>query len=237
MRDFALALWQRLTRLIERFIILIFPLMMRRSLETSLHAVWQRGDWQGLPKTGVIFAANHPSWWDMYLLWLMKKKIGRNIYGMMREDTLATFPFFRSIGVIGRNEVRESLRLLKRGDDLQIFPQGEMHQDGITELSEGVAFLAQKSNVPIYPLVLRLVVRGAQQPEAFIVLGEPLMFSGTRAEFLEALKQKVNYLLESTDHLIQNTHPEAKPEGFTNWLPERKRFDERVKWLQKLWQR
>jgi 1-acyl-sn-glycerol-3-phosphate acyltransferase len=237
MRDFALALWRRLTKLIERFIILIFPLMMRRSLETGLYAVWQRGDWQALPKTGVVFAANHPSWWDMYLLWLMKKKIGRNIYGMMREDTLATFPFFRSIGVIGRNEVRESLRLLKRGDDLQIFPQGEMHQGGITELNEGVAFLAEKSNVPIYPLALRLVVRGAQQPEAFMVLGEPLMFSGARAAFLEHLKKEINELLESTDDLIQHTHPEAKPEGFTNWLPERKRFDERVKWLQKLWQR
>lgn len=237
MQEFALALWRRLTRLIERFIILIFPLMIRRSLETGLHAVWQRGDWQGLPKTGVIFAANHPSWWDMYLLWLMKQKIKRTIYGMMREDTLATFPFFRSIGVIGRNEVRESLRLLKRGDDLQIFPQGEMHQGGITELSEGVAFLAEKSNAPIYPLALRLVVRGAQQPEAFMVLGEPLLFSGTRAEFLEQLKQKINDLLESTDHVIQTTHPEAKPDGFTNWLPERKRFDERVKWLQKLWQR
>jgi 1-acyl-sn-glycerol-3-phosphate acyltransferase len=237
MQEFALSLWRRLTTLIERGIVFVLPFMMNRSLRTGLYAVWQKGDWQALPKTGIILAANHPSWWDMYLLWLMKRKMGRDVYGMMREDTLQTFPFFRSIGVIGTGEVREALRLLKRGRDLQIFPQGEMHQSGITELNEGVAFMAQKSNVPVYPLALRLVVRGAQQPEAFILLGEPLMFSGTRQEFLEALKIKVNALLESLDQTILKTHPEARPEGFTNWLPERKRFDERVKWLQKLWQR
>jgi 1-acyl-sn-glycerol-3-phosphate acyltransferase len=237
MRGFALALWRRLTRLIERCIILVLPLMMNRSLRTGLYAVWQRGNWQALPKTGVIFAANHPSWWDIYLFWLMKQKLKRPISGMMREDTLQTFPFFRSVGVIARGEIREALKRLKRGDILQIFPQGEMHQGGISELHEGVAFLAEKSGVPVYPVALRLVVRGAQQPEAFIVLGEPLLDSGSRTEFLECLKAEINDLLESTDLIIRNTHPEAKPEGFTSWLPERKRFDERIAWLQKLWQR
>jgi 1-acyl-sn-glycerol-3-phosphate acyltransferase len=237
MRNFALALWRHLTRLIERCIIVVLPFIMNRSLRTGLYAVWQRGNWQALPKTGIIFAANHPSWWDMYLFWLIRQKLQRRVSGMMREDTLATFPFFRSLGVIARGEVREALRRLKRGDILQIFPQGEMHQGGITKLHEGVAFLAEKSKAPVYPVALRLLVRGAQQPEAFIVLGEPLMFSGTRTEFLKTLQQRVNALLEVIDHTLQNTPPEAKPESFTNWLPQRKRFDERIKWLQKLWQR
>ncbi|MGL4611242.1 MAG: lysophospholipid acyltransferase family protein [Trueperaceae bacterium] len=237
MQALRLLVWQRLTYWIERLIILIFPFIMRRSLNKGLCALWQRGDWQKLSKTGVIFAANHPSWWDMYVLWFMGQKIKRNLYGMMREDTLKTFPFFRSIGVIGVSEVRESLRLLQRDAILQIFPQGEMHQGGLTEPSEGVAFLAEKSKAPVYPLALRFVVRGGQQAEAFLVLGEPLFFSGTRAEFLERLKQEMNCLLESVDNLILETHPEAEPEGFTNWLPERKRFDKRITWLQKLWQR
>jgi 1-acyl-sn-glycerol-3-phosphate acyltransferase len=237
MRDFVLSLWQRLTKLIERCIALLLPLIMTRTLKTGLHAVWQHGDWDSLPKSSVIFAANHPSWWDFYLFWFLKKKLQRPMSGMMREDTLATFPFFRSVGVISRTEVREALRLLKRGESLQIFPQGELHQGFVTDALEGVAFLAEKSGVPIYPVALRLVVRGAQQPEAFMVLGESLMFSGTRAEFLERLAKRINELLESTDQLIANTHPEARPEGFTNWLPERKRFDQRLAWLQKLWQR
>jgi 1-acyl-sn-glycerol-3-phosphate acyltransferase len=237
MRDFVLSLWQRLTKLIERYIAFVLPFIMMRTLKTGLYAVWQRGEWNSLPKSGVIFAANHPSWWDFYLFWFLKKKLQRPMSGMMREDTLATFPFFRSVGVISRTEVREALRLLKRGESLQIFPQGEMHQGLVTDALEGVAFLAEKSGVPIYPVAVRLVVRGAQQPEAFMMLGEPLMFSGTRTEFLERLKKSINVLLESTDQLIAKTHPEARPEGFTNWLPERKRFDQRVAWLKKLWQR
>jgi 1-acyl-sn-glycerol-3-phosphate acyltransferase len=237
MQEFALALWRRLTSLIERCIAFVLPFIMMRTLQTGLYALWQRGDWEKLPTSAVILAANHPSWWDFYLFWFVKKKLNRPMNGMMREDTLQTFPFFRSLGVISRTEVREALRGLKRGESLQIFPQGEMHQGGITEAHEGVAFLAQKSDVPIYPVVLRLVVRGAQQPEAFVVLGEPLRFSGERTEFLETLKDSINVLLESTNQVILSTHPEAKPEGFSNWLPEKKRFDERIKWLQKLWQR
>jgi 1-acyl-sn-glycerol-3-phosphate acyltransferase len=237
MRDVMLALGWRLRRLVERCIVFALPLIMNRSLKTGLYAVWHRGDWWALPKTGMIFAANHPSWWDLYLFWLIRQKLNRPVSGMMREDTLATFPFFRPLGVIARSEVREALKRIKRGDVLQIFPQGEMHPGLVTELHEGVAFFAEKSGAPVYPVALRLVVRGAQQPEAFIVLGKPLVFSGTRLEFLEQLKIEINMLLESTDHIIQTTHPEAKPEGFSNWLAERKRFDERIKWLQKLWQR
>lgn len=215
----------------------MLPFIMTRTLNSGLYAVWQRGQWEALPKSGFILASNHPSWWDLYLFWLIRQKLQRPISGMMREDTLQTFPFFRSVGVIARNEIREALRRLKRGDILQIFPQGEMHQGDITEAHEGVAFLAEKACAPIYPVALRLVVRGAQQPEAFVVLGEPLQFVGERAEFLHKLKTSVNSLLESIDQTVLSTHPEAKPEGFTNWLPEKKRFDERIAWLQKLWQR
>jgi 1-acyl-sn-glycerol-3-phosphate acyltransferase len=237
MRDFGLALWRRLTSLVERGIIFILPFIMTRTLQRGLYAVWQRGDWETLPQAGIIFASNHPSWWDIYLFWLIRQKLNRPISGMMREDTLQTFPFFRSLGVISRTEIREALRRLKRGDILQIFPQGEMQQGGVTDVHDGVAFLAEKAGVSVYPVALRLVVRGAQQPEAFIVLGEPLQVSGTRAEFLETLKKRINGLLEAIDQTILNTHPEAKPEGFTNWLPQKKRFDERIAWLQKLWQR
>jgi 1-acyl-sn-glycerol-3-phosphate acyltransferase len=237
MQSFLLILWKRLRQLIDRGIVFALPFIMTRTLQKGLHAVWQRGQWETLPKSGLMFASNHPSWWDLYVFWHIRQKLNRPISGMMREDTLKTFPFFRSIGVIARSEIREALLRLKRGDILQIFPQGEMHQGGITAIHEGVAFLAEKSGVLVYPVALRLVVRGGQQPEAFIMLGEPLYFAGTRTEFLEALKKRVNSLLEAIDQTIVNTHPEAKPEGFTNWLPERKRFDERIAWLQKLWQR
>jgi 1-acyl-sn-glycerol-3-phosphate acyltransferase len=237
MWDFGLALWKRLTHLVDRGIVFVLPLILTRTLTRGLHAVWQRGDWEKLSNAGLILASNHPSWWDLYLFWLIRQKLDRPISGMMREDTLETFPFFRSVGVMARGEIREALRRLKRGDILQIFPQGEMHQGGITEAHEGVAFLAEKSAVLIYPVALRLVVRGAQQPEAFIMLGEPLQFLGARADFLETLKKQINGLLEVIDQTIVNTHPEAKPEGFTNWLSAKKRFDERIAWLKKLWQR
>ena len=212
------------------------PFIFQRSMRQGLHAIWQSGAWQTLPKEGFILAANHPSWWDMYVCWLIGQKLSRPLSGIMRDDTLKTFPFFRSIGVIAQGEIREALRRLKQGHILQIFPSGDMQQGKIKNSHQGVAFLAEKSGLAVYPLALRVVVRGAQKPEVFMVLGEKLKYQSHGAEFVTQLEDKINDLLESLDNTILNTHPEAKPHGFEAWLLPRLRFDERMAKLRKLWQ-
>jgi 1-acyl-sn-glycerol-3-phosphate acyltransferase len=235
------SLWTRVrliaVTLLQRMIGFCLPLLFHRSMRRGLHAVWHKGSWRDLPKGGLILAANHPSWWDMYVCWLIGQKLERPLSGIMRDDSLKTFPFFRAIGVVGQSELREALRRLKTGHILQIFPSGDMQQGAIKNSHQGVAFLAEKSGVAVYPLALRVVVRGAQQPEVFIVLGEAVRSQHDRTEFLNQLESAINQLLDDIDNTVQSTHPEATPEGFEAWLAPRQRFDQRMAKLGKLWQR
>ena len=227
---------QRSFQRIQGAIGFFMPSIMHRSLRQGLHAIWHKGNWQELPKEGLIFASNHPSWWDMYVCWLIGQRLSRPMSGIFRDETLKTFPFFRSIGGIGQNEVREALRRIKQGHILQVFPSGDMQQSGLRNSYEGFAFLAEKSKTPVYPVALRVIMRGAQKPEVFVVLGEKLEFKNTRAELIQELQTSVNSLLEHLDTQLKDTHPEAKPEGFESWLEPRLRFDQKIAKFRSFWQ-
>ncbi len=220
---------------IQSMIGFFMPSIMHRSLRQGLHAIWHKGNWQDLPKEGFIFASNHPSWWDMYVSWLIGQKLSQPMSGIFRDETLKIFPFFRSIGGIGQNEVREALRRIKQGHILQVFPSGDIQQSGLRNSYEGFAFLAEKSKAPVYPVALRVLMRGAQKPEVFVVLGEKLEFKNTREEFIQELELSVNSLLEQLDGQLKNTHPEAKPDGFESWLEPQLRFDQKIAKFKKLW--
>ncbi len=220
---------------VQKGIGFFMPLIMRRSLRQGLHAIYYQGAWQALPKEGIIFASNHPSWWDMYVCWLIGQKLSRALSGIFDDKTLETFPFFRSIGGIGHTEIREALRRIERGHILQIFPSGDMQQGSLKNSRQGIAFLAEKSKAPVYPLALRVVVRGAQKPEVFVVLGQKLEYHDNRTVFIEQLEEAVNTLLESLEQTILNTHPEAKPQGFEVWLNPALRFDQKIVKFEKFW--
>ena len=221
---------------IESWIVRFLPFIICRSLTDSLHAVWQRGDWDHLPETGAVLAVNHHSWWDAYLCWLVQQKISLPVSGMMREEQLGRFRFFRRIGVISDSEVREGLRRLERGNLLFIFPEGELSRaGGVGELHKGVSFLAKRAQVPIYPVAFRVVMRGAQYPEAFIVLGERLEPCGDDTANLTNLQNSMNALLLNLDKQIAATPPEEAPAGFETWLTGRKSFSTRMAWVRRLW--
>lgn len=157
---------------INIFIARFMPLLIHRALKRDLHAVWAQGDWQSLPDGGLLLAANHHSWWDGYLMWLIAQKKKRHISGFMEESQLRRFRFFRHLGMLGKLELREALRRLKRGDLFFIFPEGELCQAGrLKQVYPGMAFLAQRSTAPVFPLVLRVVMRGAQIPRGVYLFG------------------------------------------------------------------
>ena len=217
---------------LEAWISRSLPLIVNRSLHTGLHGIWARGDWAGLPAGPYILAANHHSWWDLYLIWRLRDRLKRTMTGFMDEATLAKFPFFRRQGVISRTEVRLALRRLARGDVLQIFPEGALRQAGqVNKVEAGLSFLTRKAQVPVYPLALRVVMRGAEKPEAFVVLGERLGDENVSACFRTA----VNALLTDIDSAVAVSNPEVPPEGFEAWGVSSKRFDERLAWLKKVW--
>ncbi|CAN5905570.1 lysophospholipid acyltransferase family protein [soil metagenome] len=217
---------------LETWISRSLPTIVNRSLRTGLHGIWAKGDWAGLPAGPYILAANHHSWWDLYLIWRLRDRLKRTLTGFMDEETLEKFPFFRRQGVISSTEVRLALRRLARGDVLQIFPEGELRQAGqVQEVEAGLSFLAHKAWVPVYPLAFRVVMRGAERPEAFIVLGERLEAENLPTCFTTA----VNKLLTDIDAVVTLSNPEVPPEGFEAWGVSARRFDERLAWLKKVW--
>ncbi len=228
-------LQRRLSRELERLIALSFPHLARRALRRGLHQVWLQGDFGRLPDGPFILASNHHSWWDLYLAWEVRQRLARPLVALMQEETLGRFPFFQHLGVVSRRKPRSALRRLKEGWVLQLFPEGEMRQAGRVEKVEGgLEFFARRSQAPVIPLAIRVVLRGAERPEAFLVLGPVLQGDEAVAE---RFATAINSLLGELDAALLAWHPEALPPGFASWFPTSRRFDERVASLGRLWRR
>ena len=119
-----------------------------------------------------------------------------------------------------------------------IFCEGALRPAGeVKEVEDGVAFLAERAGVPIYPLALRTAVRGAQHPEAFVVLGERLEPRADRATLKREVKDRLNALLGEVDQMLQSADPEAPPPNFEAWLKGPQSFHERVGWVARLWRK
>lgn len=226
----------RFSYYLDQGISFFIPFIIQRALKTKLNAIWAKGNWSDLPKDGFIFAVNHHSWWDVYLALLMHKQLKRKISAIMDDTQLNTFKFFRNLGAVGRKEIREAIKRLKQGHMFFIFPEGDLQQNGtVKHLERGVTFLAKTSNTSIYPLVFKVVMRGAQHPEAFILLGEKLELSHDEETDLLALKNALNDLLSQVDSTLATTHPEKAPEEFERWLAGQASVSERMSWLGRLW--
>ena len=216
-------------RTVERVVELIarvLPWVIRRSLRRGLHGVYARGAWDALPN-GVLLAANHHSWWDPYLGWLLGQTLNRPLSGVMRAETLDSFPFFRGQGAISTTEVRGVLRRLRGGEDVMIFPEGELRAVGrVKAVEPGLAFLAERAGVPVYPVALRVTVRGAEHPEGFLLLGD--------ATPPEQVGDALNTLLETLEAELSAADPEAPLPGFTLWSGGAQSTHERTAWVGKL---
>ncbi len=200
------------------------PWLIHRSLRRGLHGVYARGAWDALPKGGVLLAVNHHSWWDPYLGWLLGQTLKRPLNGLMRAETLARFPFFRGQGAISTTEVRGALRLLRGGEDLMIFPEGALRAAGrVNDVEPGLAFLATRARVPVYPVAIRVTVRGAEHPEAFLLLGE--------ATSPEDVEDALNTLLETLEAELSAADPEAPLAGFALWSGGARSTHERTAWV------
>ena len=222
---------------VERRITLVLPFIFNRTLKKGLHRIWLRGDFASLPKTPFILAANHSSWWDAYLVHYIRERLPLPLNTVVKEKTLTTFPFFRHVGAVTDSGPRTLLRRLHNGEAAFIFPEGDMQPAGqLAELKAGLGFFAQRAGVDVYPVAFRVVMRGAQKPEAFMVLGEPIS-GDNQAELLTRFEAALNTLLADIDAQLATLHPEAEPDGFVLGSSRPERFDERMSRLRRLWQR
>lgn len=116
---------------------------------------------QNLPAQGpVIIAANHVSNWDPVVVGI---SLNRPIHFMAKNElfsnpllgklliNLNAFPIKR--GTPDRIAIRRALDILKNGEVLGIFPEGERKEEGTdTTAHSGIAMLALKSGAPVLPI-------------------------------------------------------------------------------------
>lgn len=203
--------------------------IIMRSVRRNIHAVWVKGGLDTVPKGNYILAPNHHSWWDAYLLWFITRKLKCDFRVLMDEGQLSKFYFFRHLGAIGASEIRTALRFLKQNNAsnvLVVFPEGGIKAPSqLQDIEKGLDYFSQKATVPVVPLAMRIVFRGAQLPEVFLNFGAPIGFSPQLAEDYII---SINNLLADLEDDISMLPPEEDVKEYLVWQTPKLRFDERM---------
>jgi 1-acyl-sn-glycerol-3-phosphate acyltransferase len=135
-----------------------------------------------VPRTGgLVVAANHISNLDPPLLgvalprpvWYMAKK---ELFAMpvikQLIPRLNAFPVDRQAG--GTAAVRASLRMLKEGRAVVIFPEGGRNVTGTNQEKAGAAFLAAASGAPVVPAAIVGTRKLRPFGKVTVVFGDPM---------------------------------------------------------------
>lgn len=116
---------------------------------------------ENVPKVGgVIVAFNHRSYWDPVmagvtcprrLRFMAKEELFKNpLFGALIKS-LGAFPISRGRGDIGA--IKGSLKILREGNAMLIFPEGRRVTDGSKPKAKpGVAAIAHRAKVPVIPV-------------------------------------------------------------------------------------
>ena len=188
----------------------------------------------------VLVVANHTSWWDGFLIYLLRAQLGskKPIYVVMLESELKKQRWLRRIGCVGIvpgkstsivrsfNNITEAC-LENPGSWVVFFPQGKIGPswDRSLRFERGVELLlrllaenpkgskdAAKVGVTLLPVALHIEPLAAARPTAFVLAGEPVHVESTLAAHLvESLVQ--NELDRILDHV--KTHGEKAQEVWT----------------------
>lgn len=154
--------------------------LFRRSFEN----VWVHRNACELPRRGYVAVANHSSWWDGFVAFLLHNSESRGPFSIMMEDAqLRRFPFFRlggafSISKRSKRESRDAVMYAageaRSGAAVWIFPEGEFSSNGMLVFHSGFVHVARHADVPIVPVAMRFCMLENQRPEAFVDIGTPI---------------------------------------------------------------
>lgn len=170
------------SRLFEKgFAIYLLPLL-RRSFSHLLGR-----NIREIPERPALFIANHSSWWDGLLFFLLNHTVWQHdIHMMMHEKNLKKYKFFRYLGAFSIDKqnpkgiirsLQYAERLLADGKSVVLFPQGEEYHQEIRPLafSTGIGYLVEKHpDVPVVPITFYYSFRHEQKPEVWIQQMPPL---------------------------------------------------------------
>jgi 1-acyl-sn-glycerol-3-phosphate acyltransferase len=198
---------------------------LRMTVRGGLAGVWARGR----PPAGpAVWAANHHSWWDPFIAGALLATAGHRMVMLADVANVRQYRFARRIGVVGTDELRTALAAVRGGATLVIYPEGRLLPAGPPgPLAPGAAWSAARAPARLYSVAVRVVIRGHQYPEAYVVFSE-VDASGPRTQVTRRLGDRLREDLASLDRLGATADPRRPLPGFTRVIQGRRSWDERV---------
>lgn len=194
-----------------------------RSLFRFLFAIFCRWEIKGIenmPEKGpVIIVANHVSNWDPIVVGCAMK---RRVHFMAKKELfdipvlgflislLGAFPVDRKHA--DRAAIRKTLKLLKEGKVVGIFPEGTRSKTGkLLPPSPGAAYIALKAQVPVCPVALvgtnRIFHQGLFR-RFQVIVGPLLDFHGQGKrdiqQVADLIMEKIEELFNSSAQISRN---------------------------------
>ena len=198
---------------------------LRMTVRGGLAGVWVRGR---LPAGPVVWAANHHSWWDPFIAGTLLSCAGRRMVLLADVANVHQYRFARRIGVVGTDEPRAALAAVRGGATLVIYPEGRLLAVGPPgPLAAGAAWSAARAPARLCSVAVRVLVRGRQYPEAYVVFSE-VDAGGPLPEVTGRLYARLRADLGELDRLNLGADPRRPLPGFRRVVRGRRSWDERV---------
>lgn len=140
-----------------------------------------------IPKSGgLILCSNHIHWLDPLLMgvyikrkifFMAKAELFKNHFFAMILKGINAFPVKR--GTADISAIKKSLKVIKNGRILGIFPEGHRSKDGnLLPAEPGVALISLKTDAPVVPM--RINGNYKFLGKLYITIGKPIIFSEYR---------------------------------------------------------
>lgn len=185
---------------------------------TRIASVSNAAHWDRVVPT--LFVANHTSWWDGLLAFVVTRELGLRGHILMDAVSLERYAAFRSAGGVpirrsssraAYDDLQAARSCLQAGAALWIFPQGARRPQAERPegLGRGAAGLARGHDRPVRvcPVALRYTYLGEQLPEAFAWLGQPRTVGPgeytSRRQLAPLLEQDLLGALDALDGLLR----------------------------------
>ena len=198
---------------------------LRLTVRGGLAGVWVRGR---LPAGPVIWAANHHSWWDPFIAGELLAGAGRRMALLADAANVRRYGFARHVGAVGTDELRAALAAVRGGAVLVVYPEGRLLPPGHPgPLAAGAAWCASRAPARLCSVAVRVLLRGGQYPEAYVVFSE-VGVDGRSAEVTERLRERLREDLVDVDRLGAQADSRQPLPGFTRAVRGRRSWDERI---------
>ena len=185
----------------------------------NLRGVWVDGE---LPSRGCVWASNHHSWWDFFAAAAALRAVGRRDVGVLMDAAnVGRQSLFQQVGVVGTDQLRTAVEMLRDGVVLVVFPEGVLLPPGpLGTVRPGARWLADRSGAELRAVATRVVLRGQQAPEGYLRLSAPLAPADDLGQVLGGAVAGVDAVLAAAD-------PMAPLPGFRPVVPGVRSWQER----------